>query len=307
MNRKKTDLDPIQLIIIGLCIMLFGTYVVAKYVSTIGGGIFVIAGLFLWIVAIVKLLKRITKTRTKASLIWLPVFIASLAIIGVGLYSYQIFRNRANSKIYVAGDTVKLSDFSILVEDVKFNDVSIVIPQDKEAKFGGLATVENCSQYPYLSWEKNGVDISSLDYNENEYEKKNPSGRFCEWRNESRIKINKYKADNKRLSLNYQITAKNTVDSSKISISLLPDTGRNVAEPAKQFDFDPLLSKRYSPAFDFTYTPYSASKIGGDINTGITRKGTIEADIRNGENTIDFKIVYQRDGSSVERIIRLQR
>jgi hypothetical protein len=54
-----------------------------------------------------------------------------------------------------------------------------------------------------LSWQENGVDISSFDYNENEYEKQNPSGRFSEWRNESREKIKKYSADNKRLSLTY--------------------------------------------------------------------------------------------------------
>jgi uncharacterized membrane protein YphA (DoxX/SURF4 family) len=58
MSTRKS-LKGYQLFLIGLATMLVGTYVIAKYVSEIGGGIFVFAGLFLWITAIVVSIKNI--------------------------------------------------------------------------------------------------------------------------------------------------------------------------------------------------------------------------------------------------------
>jgi hypothetical protein len=87
----------------------------------------------------------------------------------------------------------------------------------------------------------------------------------------------------------------------------MPDSGRNVSEAETQFDFDSLLSKKYAPAFDFTYSPFIATKIGCDINSGINRNGTIGSDIRNNESTVDFKVTYNKDGRDHSRIIRINR
>lgn len=62
MNTRKS-LKGYQLFLIGLASMLAGTYVIGKYISEIGGGLFVFAGLFLWIAAIVVSIKNITNRK----------------------------------------------------------------------------------------------------------------------------------------------------------------------------------------------------------------------------------------------------
>ena len=57
--NARTPLKGYQLFLLGLASMLIGTYVVAKYVSEIAGGILVFAGLFLWAVAIIVGIKNI--------------------------------------------------------------------------------------------------------------------------------------------------------------------------------------------------------------------------------------------------------
>lgn len=62
MSSRKS-LKGYQLFLIGLATMLVGTYVVAKYISEIGGGIFVFAGLFLWVMAIIVGIKNIANRK----------------------------------------------------------------------------------------------------------------------------------------------------------------------------------------------------------------------------------------------------
>ncbi|RYF27813.1 MAG: hypothetical protein EOO17_05680 [Chloroflexi bacterium] len=226
-------------------------------------------------------------------------------LTAAGSVGYAQYQHHLNNKIYAAGETVLAGDLSIAVTNVAFSPVSLSIPEDKLLAFGGLTAQEDCKQYPYLSWQVNGVQPADYNFDENEYEKTHPSARFCEWRNDSRTKITGYNDSHKKLTLNYALKANTNVDSSLISIELLPDSGRDLSKPETQFDFDPLLSERYTPPFDYSYNPYTASALGGTINNGITRKGSIVADIQNNEKIIDFKMTYRTSGGEQTRIIRL--
>lgn len=65
---KKKSLKACQLFLLGLATMLFGTYVVSKSFSEMAGGILVFAGLFLWLMAIVTFIKKLTSKKPGAKL-----------------------------------------------------------------------------------------------------------------------------------------------------------------------------------------------------------------------------------------------
>lgn len=77
----------------------------------------------------------------------------------------------------------------------------------------------------------------------------------------------------------------------------------SASKPASQFDYDPLLSPKYHPAFDYEYKPYTATAVGGNINKGITRKQNISFDVRNNEKTIDTRVDYKGQ----TRLVRITR
>ena len=51
------------------------------------------------------------------------------------------------------------------------------------------------------------------------------------------------------------------------------------------------------------YKPYFVSSLGGDINKGLERAGSISADIRKSEENIDLKVTYENQ----VRVIRIHR
>lgn len=59
MAKLNKPLKVWQLFAAGFAVMLFGTYVVGLALGQALGGIFVFAGLFLWIVATVKGIKKL--------------------------------------------------------------------------------------------------------------------------------------------------------------------------------------------------------------------------------------------------------
>ena len=94
--KQKKSLKAYQLFLIGLAVMLFGTYAIGG--ST--GGIFVFAGLFLWVVAIVVFIKKLinkggieNSTRSTAKTI---------------LTSFLAVKNKYNYPVETPADKVKI-------------------------------------------------------------------------------------------------------------------------------------------------------------------------------------------------------
>lgn len=306
--RKKSEIKPIHLVLAGVTVIILGVLIPSLFISAFSTiGFSLIIGLLILTAAYVFFGVNTVKSRGRKTIKWLMIPVILLLLVVAGLYSNHAYQQNLNDKIYSINDKISFPDFGLEIDKPLFSTVEFSVPKEKVTKFGGLGITEDCSRYPYLSWQTNGVNILSFDYNENTYEKEHPSGRYCEWRNDSRKEINDYISKNDRLTLSYKINAKTNVDSTKIDISLMPDSGRILKESDKLFEYDPLLSEKYTPAFDYTYKPYSSTKLGESINKDITRKGELRADIRKAETTVDFKVIYHKDGGDITRIVRVSR
>lgn len=328
MSKQRENLKPYQLFVIGLGLLLINVFVINQLLpETFYSSLFVtllnICVLVFWIVAIVNAIRNHIKkpTRTavakahsphtttdksskKKIILWSSIsVVAVIAIVGGGYLANEYRQNYLNNKIYSTSENIGFSDFTLAVSNPTYSKPSLDMPQEKIAAFGDINTPEDCSKYPWLSWQTNGVDIMSLTYDDNAYEKAHPSARYCEWRNDSRKKIQAYIGDNKRVSIDYKITANSTVDSKNIQVAVMLDSGRDLNNPVTLFDYDPLLSTRYYPAFDYTYKPYSETQLGSNINKGITRSQNVSFDVRNNEKTIDLKVTYKGE----TRLVRVSR
>ena len=301
---KKLEIKPVHLVFVGLAIIILGVLIPSFFISAFSTiGLAVIIGSLILLSAYAFFAVNVVKSKGKKTIKWLllPVIIALL--VAGGFFVYRQYQQYLNDKIYTANEAIGLSDFTLTVSSPTYTTPPLNEPQEKIAAFGDINTPEDCSKYPWLSWQTNGVDIMSLTYDDNAYEKAHPSARYCEWRNDSRKKIQSYLADNKQVSIDYKITAKSTVDSKDIQVAVMLDSGRDATKPASQFDYDPLLSTRYYPAFDYTYKPYSETQLGGNINKDITRSQNVTFDVRNSEKTIDLKVSYKGQ----TRLVRINR
>lgn len=305
---KKPKIKPIHLVLTGLGIIILGILIPSLFVNAYSTmGFALIIGLVVLVSAYIFFSINMIKSRGTRTVKWLLIPVAVLGLGIGGWYAYHSYQQGLKDRIYSAGEVIELPDFTIQTEEPLFEDIDLAVPREKISRFGGLDTQENCSLLPdkhhsVSPWDASG-NYRDTDPIENEMEKNEPTRRYCNWRNDSRNEISEYVNNTQRMTLNYSITASNNVNSSDIDISLMPDSGRTLSSDTL-FKHDPLLSSNYIPAFDYDgYKPYKATSIGGDINKGITRQGSIEADIRNSEHVIDFKITYKGDS----RIIRVNR
>lgn len=305
---KKLSIKPVHLVIIGLTVLILGILIPSFFIdpsSTIG--LSLIIGSIILLTAYTFFAISVVKSKGKKSIKWLVLPILLLLLVCSGFFAYNKYQQHLNEKIYSTNDTINFSDFTLSVKEPSFKNVEVKVPQDKVSKYGDLNATENCSKYPEDNNQPQDYFNESTGkwvfHDEEQWEKDHPTRRYCEWRNDSRSSINKYIADNQRLTLNYELIANNNVDSSRINISLLPDSGRELKTDATHFDYDSLLSSRYVPPFNYAYRPYTQSDLGGDINKGITRRGEIKADIRNDEKSIDLKITYNGE----TRLVRISR
>jgi len=301
---RKLEIKPAHLVLLGLVVIILGVLIPSFFISAFSTiGFAVIIGSLILLSAYAFFAVNVVKSKGKKTIKWLLLPVAIALLVAGGFLGYQKYQRYLNDKIYTVNEEIGLTDFTFTVASPSYTTPALNEPQEKIAAFGGIDTPEDCSKYPWLSWQTNGVDIMSLTYDDNAYEKAHPSARYCEWRNDSRKKIQAYLADNKRVSIDYKITAKDTVDSKDIQVAFMLDSGRNVKNPASQFNYDPLLSNRYYPAFDYTYKPYSETQLGDNINKDITRSQNVSFDLRNSERTIDLKVTYKGQ----TRLVRISR
>ena len=241
--------------------------------------------------------------------------IALVVLIVGGFFGYKLYEKHLEDKIYSANDTISFPDFDFKVTKAEFKPVNLPIDQKTIEKYGALDKQEDCDTFSKenrynmtggLGWAKYGPS----DYN------------ICNRRNDSRDAINKYSSENKQFVVDYQITAKNDVDTPQVSIWLEADSGRNLAAQVDAFNanqfFEGGAQELVEPIGDAPglwypdelpqkYIPLFKSELGGDINRGLTRKGYAYTDIRNTENSVDVKVTYKKDGKEQSRIVRVNK
>lgn len=245
-----------------------------------------------------------------------PLFIAGIIVliallIGAGgVVGLKAYNNSQANKIYAVGDTVKMPDFDFKVTKAQLKPVDLPIDKKTVAKYGPLTTPEDCDKFskaPTMTFlgSPDPVPYGPSDYN------------ICIRRNESREGVNEYIAKNKQLTVDYTITAKHNVDTSKLTITLTPDSGRKLDEQVSSFKGTQFFSEMaqekinfggvitYTAELPFKYIPYKQSDLGGDINKGLQRSGSIRTDIRNTEHAVDVKVAYKHDGKVQTRIVRI--
>jgi len=299
---KKLSIKPVHLVTIGLVIIVLGILIPSFFISPFSTiGFSVIIGSVILLSAYAFFAVNVVRSKGNKTIKWLALPVVVALLVGGGFFAHYKYQQSLNDKIYAVNEKVGLSDFTLTVSTPSYTTPPLNEPQAKVAEFGDINTPEDCSKYPDDS--RPASSYSDFTFDENAWEKQHPSGRYCDWRNDSRKKIQGYLADNKRVSIDYKITAKDTVDSKDVHVAVMLDSGRDVAKPASQFDYDPLLSTKYAPAFDYTYKPYSTTQLGGNINKDITRSQNVSFDVRNNEKTIDLRVTYKGQ----TRLVRITR
>lgn len=262
------------------------------------------------------------KTKTKkinpilVSLIAVVVIAALGAGVFFGLGAYQ---KHQEDKVYSTGDVVSFPDFDFKVTKAEFNPVNLPVDQKTVAKYGALEKQENCDTFSKENtyWKAWSGDINApwVKYGPSEYN-------ICIRRNDSRDEINKYSSNHKQLVVDYSVTAKSSVDTSKLTVWIEADSGRQLAKQVDAFNasqffeggaqelVEPLggaPAPWYPDELPQKYIPFFKSKLGGDINKGLTRTGYAYTDILNSENSVDIKVTYKKDGKNQVRLVRINR
>lgn len=261
------------------------------------------------------------KNNSRHSLVkWVAISTILVVVLATGGYfGFQYYQYYQADKIYSVDDIVSLPNFKIDITKSEFKSVDLSLDKDSITKYGGLDKQENCTtQSRERTWWKawdNDPDALWVQLGPSDYD-------ICNRRNLSRNTINEYLKNNDRLHIDYKIIATNNIDTTKLKIELVLDSGRKLDEQISAFkgnQFFPLgaqyKSKELEKVLDvpgpiytsereyIPYKPYFVSSLGGDINKGLERAGSISADIRKSEENIDLKVTYENQ----VRVIRIHR
>lgn len=289
---KKLEIKPVHLVFIGLAIIILGVLIPSFFISAFSTiGFAVIIGSLILLSAYAFFAVNVVKSKGRKTIKWLllPVIIA-LLVTG-GFFANHRYNQYLAEKIYSVGDTVQIAGFNFKItnvskESLPFNTQGIDL------------TSLNCSSIKYDSnW--NGSTFVYDTSNPNHFYDSSDCGQY----NNDREQAKNYTADyDGRMTVSYQVEAKDTMHGKDLQLKVLPDSGRSVILNAgagsgdKQYAFMWSLGKN-----DYIANP--ASDFGGDVNKGLTRKGTLGFDLQKTERVVDIIVKYQ--GNS--RTIRINR
>lgn len=254
--------------------------------------------------------------KKKSSIIkWIIISVAIVALGVGGFFGYKAYENYLANKIYAPNENVGFPDFDVKVTKAEFKAVDLPIDEKTVKKYGAIDKKENCDTQSKENtyWKAWDGDINApwVKYGPSAYN-------ICIRRNDSRDAITNYSSENKQLVVDYTITAKNNVNAKDVSIALEPDSGRKLDKQVDAFNANQffelgaqeLISADftlgapgpvYTDEFSQKYIPYHKSDLGGNINKGIERKGSLYADVRTSESSVDLKITYHGQ----TRIVRI--
>jgi hypothetical protein len=256
--------------------------------------------------------KNGSKSSNKPIIFTIAAVLILVIFAVVGLFGLKAYEKRQENKIYSVGDTVKFPSFDFKVTKAEFKPVDLPIDDKTTERYGALDKPEDCekmSKEPTMTFLGN---FKPEPYGPSDYN-------ICNRRNDSRDGINKYSASNKQLVVDYQVAAKDTVNTRNLKIVLISDSGRKLDARVDTFNGTQFFTESaqektefggvivYSQELKQDYIPYHQSDLGGDINKGLVRKGYTYTDIRNSENSTDIKVTYKLGDKEHTRIIRVTR
>lgn len=164
MSKNKIEIKPMYIAFIGLVLIVLGVLIPSFFISAFSTiGFAVIIGLLLLLTAYMFFAVNMVKSQGKKTIKWLmsPFIIAML--IGGGFFANNKYNDYLNNKIYSVEDNVDFSDFMLKVSRSSYSKPLLNVPQEKISAFGGIDSFEDCSKYPYLSWDNSDVDITSFE------------------------------------------------------------------------------------------------------------------------------------------------
>lgn len=294
MADSKFKIKPIHLVFIGLTIIILGVLIPSFFInafSTIGFA--VIIGSLILLSAYAFFAVNLVRSKGRKTIKWLalPVLLG-LLVVG-GFYANGKYNEYQADKIYAVGDTVSLSTFTFKITDISEEPLSF------NTKGINLARI-NCDSIEY-GWDWNDAGMAIV------YDASNPHEfsdfQECNKYNDNRKQAEKYAADyNGRMVISYEVVADSTVQGKNLHLELLPDSGRKVNLGAGAGTGD----KQYSFMWSLGIKDYVANPVsdfGGDLNKGLTRKGTVGLDLKKTEQIVDVVVKYNGEA----RTIRINR
>jgi hypothetical protein len=289
---KKLEIKPVHLAFIGLAIIILGVLIPSFFISAFSTiGFAVIIGSLILLSAYAFFAVNVVKSKGKKTIKWLvlPVVLA-LLVVG-GLYANNRYNHYLADKIYTVGDTIRIDDFDFKITNVSKD----VLPFTTQ---GIDLTILNCDNIKYDS-SFNGSTFVYDSSNPHEFYDSSDCSQYNSAREQAKQYVANYTA---RMTVSYQVAAKDTMYGKDLRIEVLPDSGRTVVSNAgagsgdKQYSFMWSIGKK-------GYVANPASDFGGDLSKGLTHKGTVGFDLQKTEQTVDVIVKYH----SQSRTIRITR
>lgn len=289
---SKPKIKPVHLALVGLTIIILGILIPSFFISAFSTiGFAIIIGSIILLSAYLFFAINLIRSKGKKTIKWLILPIILVMLIAGGFFANNKYNQYLADKIYTTNDTIRINDLDFKVIDVSKN----TLPFDTQ---GVDLNLLNCDIINYdFKWNKNG---SGLIYDSNNpHEFVIPSD--CKHYNEVRDQAKKYIANyDNRMTITYQVDAKNTVTGKDLHIEVIPDSGREIVLNANsdnnQYSFMKDIGKK-----DYIANP--TSDFGGNLNKGLSRKGTVGFDLQKTEKVVDIIVKYHGDN----RTIRINR
>lgn len=278
---NKLEIKPTHLFVLGLTIIILGILIPSFFISAFSTiGLAVIIGLLILLSAYAFFAINLVRLKGKKTIKWLLLPLVIVLLLIGGLYTYNKHSQYLADKIYSVSDTVKLDSFDFKITNTSEDALTF---NTKDIDMSLL----NCEIINYdVNWDSRPFSFDSSNpkhfYNHDE----------CSEYNSDRDSANSYISDyDSKMTVSYQVEANDTMRGKDLHIEVLPDSGRTVVLNAgsgsgdKQYSFMWNLGKK-----DYVANP--VSDFGGDLNKGLTRKGTIGFDLKKTEQTIDLIVKY---------------
>ena len=266
------NIKPSQIALLGLVIIVLGILIPSFFINAFSTmGLSVIIGLVIIVSAYILFSINTIKSKGSRTIRWLLLPVIIVLLVSVGFYINHSYQQNQKNKIYTVNETVKMPGFDFKVLKAEYSEVPI------DTRGIDLNDRKDCSKVP-------------------EEEKHD-----CDWYNWPRRNAQNYLNEYTRATVSYEVTADKVVDGKKLSVNILPDSGRELNYNTGSDSYDDLYSFTWELNIDYTANP--KSDFGGNVNSGITRKGSIGADLKNSEQVFDVVVSYEGE----TRTIRLNR
>jgi len=269
---KKPNIKPVHFVLTGLAIIVLGVLIPSFFISPFSTiGFSVIIGSVILLLAYMFFAVNLVMSKGKKTIKWLAAPIILIFLVGGGLFVNYKHHQYLVNKIYGISDTINFSGFDFKVSRVDYSKIPL------NTQGINLADRKDCSK------------VARDDKGD------------CDWYNWPRRNAQNYINEHTRATVNYTVTANESVEGKDLRIEAIPDSGRTIVFNTGSDGNDDAFSWAWVLKLNYTANP--KSDFGGDLNKGLTRKGTVGVDLLNSERNIDLKVTYRDE----VRLVRISR